>query len=71
MKNVLMFLLGFFVGSTTILFFQIKGQRIREEQEEKLKKKKWKNNRGIKDINEKRQIFICLSFRNKPIIKDI
>lgn len=40
MKNVLIFLLGFFVGSTTILCFQIKGQRIREEQEEKLRKEK-------------------------------
>ena len=34
MKNVLMFLLGFFVGSATILCFEIKGQRIREEKEE-------------------------------------
>lgn len=33
MKNVLMFLLGFFAGSMTILCFQIKGQQIREEKE--------------------------------------
>lgn len=40
MKNVLMFLLGFFAGSITILFFQIEGQRMREEQEEELRKEK-------------------------------
>ena len=38
MKNVLMFLLGFFVGSATILCFEIKGQHIREEKEEETKR---------------------------------
>lgn len=44
MKNVLMFLLGFFVGSATILCFEIKGQRIREEKEEQRKIKKYDSN---------------------------
>ncbi len=44
MKNVLMFLLGFFTGSVTILCFEIKGQKIREEKEEQRKIKKYDSN---------------------------
>lgn len=40
MRNVLIFLLGFFVGGATVLFFEIKGQRIRDKMEEERKRKK-------------------------------